>query len=170
MIGSITIKTEDEKPKVKTEEDLTSSDTCNAKRIQSDWEGHCCKHCPHAKKRKRYRMTPETYDTLPDLEATETDTALTMPNLEPIKDTDTLLKELQTLARSEATDPTIEHHEATTTTTDITPATQMPENWSVVTIPNTLEGKGADTTDIEMKELTDTVPEHDDWSGVTMTD
>ena len=41
IIGFVTIKTEDEKPKIKMESDPISSDTHSRKRQQSDPDGHC---------------------------------------------------------------------------------------------------------------------------------
>ena len=50
IVGSVTIKTEEEKPKVKKEKDLISS---NTRRQKGANEGeHCPKHCPKAKKTK----------------------------------------------------------------------------------------------------------------------
>ena len=59
-VGTITIKTEEEKPTVKKEKDLISSNTRSQKRASEG--GHCPKHCPKAKKTKS--ADP---DTLPDL-------------------------------------------------------------------------------------------------------
>ena len=67
VIGSVTIKTEEEKPKIKWEEDSISSNMRSSKRTQPDPDGHCRKHCPHAKKRKTYKTTTDPDDTLPDL-------------------------------------------------------------------------------------------------------
>ena len=61
IVGSVTIKTEEEKPKVKKEKDLISSNTRRQKRAN---EGkHYPKHCPKAKKTK----SADPDDTLPDL-------------------------------------------------------------------------------------------------------
>ena len=61
IVGSVTIKTEEEKPKIKKEKDLISSNTRSQKRA-SEGE-HCPKHCPKAKKQK----SADPDDTLPDL-------------------------------------------------------------------------------------------------------
>ena len=63
IVGSVSIKTEDEKPKVKIEKDLISSNTGGQKRTNDG--GHCPKHCPKAKRMKTDNADPE--DTLPDL-------------------------------------------------------------------------------------------------------
>ena len=63
IVGSVSIKTEDEKPKVKIEKDLISSNTGGQKRTNDG--GHCPKHCPKAKRTKTDNADPE--DTLPDL-------------------------------------------------------------------------------------------------------
>ena len=59
--GSITIKTEEEKPRVKKAKDLISSNTRSEK--QASQGGHCPKHCPKAKKTK----SADPDNTLPDL-------------------------------------------------------------------------------------------------------
>ena len=66
VVGSVTIKTEDEKPKIKSEKDLISSNTRSHKRTNDG--GHCPKHCPKVKKTKTDNADPD--DTLPDLPAT----------------------------------------------------------------------------------------------------
>ena len=63
IVGSVSIKTEDEKPKVKIKKDLISSNTGGQK--QTNDGGHCPKHCPKAKRMKTDNADPE--DTLPDL-------------------------------------------------------------------------------------------------------
>ena len=63
IVGSVSIKTEDEKPKVKIEKDMISSTTGGQKRTNDG--GHCPKHCPKAKRTKMDNANPE--DTLPDL-------------------------------------------------------------------------------------------------------
>ena len=59
IVGSVTIKTEEEKPKIKKEKDLISSNTRSQKRASE----HCPRHCPKAKKTK----SADPDDTLPDL-------------------------------------------------------------------------------------------------------
>ena len=66
VVGSITIKTEDEKPKIKSENDSISSNTRSHKRTNDG--GHCPKHCLKAKKTKTDNADPD--DTLPDLPVT----------------------------------------------------------------------------------------------------
>ena len=63
VVGSVTIKIEDKKPKIKSKTSLSSSNTKSLKR--SETEGHCPKHCPKAKKKKTEHTDPE--DILPDL-------------------------------------------------------------------------------------------------------
>ena len=63
IVGSVTIKEEDEKQKIKTEKDSNSSNTATLKRKDT---GHCPKHCARGKK---LRIT-EAIDTLPDLPTT----------------------------------------------------------------------------------------------------
>ena len=60
IVGSVRIKEEDEKPKVKTEKDSISSNTTSLKRKDT---GHCPKHCARGKKPR----TTEAIETLPDL-------------------------------------------------------------------------------------------------------
>ena len=60
IVGHVTIKEEDEKPKIKTEKDSNSSNTAVLKRRDT---GHCPKHCARGKK---IRLT-EANETLPDL-------------------------------------------------------------------------------------------------------
>ena len=66
VVGSVTIKTEDEKPKIKNEDDSISSNTRSHKQTNND--GHCPKHCLKAKKKKTDNTDPD--DTLPDLPVT----------------------------------------------------------------------------------------------------
>ena len=60
IVGSVTIKEEDEKPKIKTEKDSSSSNPTTLKRKDT---GHCPKHCARGKKPR----TTEAIETLPDL-------------------------------------------------------------------------------------------------------
>ena len=67
-----------EKSKIKKEDDSISSNTRSSKRPQLDPDGHCRKHCLHAKKRKTYKTTRDPDDTLPDLpEMQSTDATMT---------------------------------------------------------------------------------------------
>ena len=68
VVGSVTIKTEEEKPKIKSEKDLISSNTRSYKRPNAG--GHCPKHCPKAKKMKTNKANTDPDDTLPDLPVT----------------------------------------------------------------------------------------------------
>ena len=68
VVGSVTIKTEEEKPKIKSEQDLISSNMRSYKRTHSG--GHCPKHCPKAKRMKTYKALTDPDDTLPNLPAT----------------------------------------------------------------------------------------------------
>ena len=63
IVGSVKIKEEDEKLKVKTEKDSISSNTTSLKRKDT---GHCPKHCAQGKKPR----TTEAIETLPDLPTT----------------------------------------------------------------------------------------------------
>ena len=84
IVGSVTIKTEEEKPKVKKEKDLISSNTRSQKRAS---EGrHCPKHCPKAKKTK----SADPDDTLPDL-----------PVPRPIEESDNTLGTMKSSKRPE---------------------------------------------------------------------
>ena len=58
---------EEEKTKIKKEDDSISSNMTSSKRPQPDPDGHCHQHCPHAKKTKTYKTTTDPDDTLPDL-------------------------------------------------------------------------------------------------------
>ena len=60
IVGSVTIKEEDEIPKIKTEKDSNSSNTAALQRKDT---GHCPKHCTWGKK---IRLI-EASETLPDL-------------------------------------------------------------------------------------------------------
>ena len=73
VIGSV--KIEDEKSKVKTEDHSISSNISGTKRAQPDSEGHCCKHCPHAKCEKSQKTTADPDNTLPDLPEMESTTS-----------------------------------------------------------------------------------------------
>ena len=46
VIGSVTIKTEEEKPKIKCEQDSISSNTRSSKRNEQEPDKHCPRHCP----------------------------------------------------------------------------------------------------------------------------
>ena len=88
---------EDEKPKVKTERDLISSNLhCSKKTIQ-DPEGHCRKHCLYAKKRKNQMTTTDLDDILLDL-----------PEMEPTMTTDTTSPATATESKKDRDIPAIE--------------------------------------------------------------
>ena len=82
IVGSVTIKTEEEKPKVKKEKDVISSNTGSQKRASK----HCPKHCPKAKKTKS--VDPD--DTLPDL-----------PTSRPIEESDNTSVKMKSSKRQE---------------------------------------------------------------------
>ena len=63
IVGSVTIKDEDEKPKIKAEKDSNSSNTVTLKRKDT---GHCPKHCARGKK----LWLMEANETLPNLPTT----------------------------------------------------------------------------------------------------
>ena len=84
IVGSVTVKTEEDKPKVKKEKDLISSNTRSQK--QASEGRHCPKHCPKVKKTK----SANPGDTLPDL-----------PISRPIEESDNTLGTMKSSKRPE---------------------------------------------------------------------
>ena len=81
VVGSVTIKTEDEKPKIKCEQDSVSSNTRSSKRNQPEPDRHCPKHCPKSKRMRTQKTLTDPDDMLPNLpeiDSTKTSETLTM--------------------------------------------------------------------------------------------
>ena len=97
VVGSVTIKTEDEKPKIKSEKDSISSNTRSHKRTNDG--GHCPKHCPKAKKTKTDNADPD--DTLPDLPTHPIETRdNTRGMVKPSKQSETSLQSVVTVTET----------------------------------------------------------------------
>ena len=101
VVGSVTIKTEDEKPKIKSEKDSISSNTRSHK--QPNAGGHCPKHCPKAKKTKTDNADPD--DTLPDLPVTHPIETRdnTRDTIKPAKQSETSLRSVVTVTETVTT-------------------------------------------------------------------
>ena len=79
VIGSVTIKTEDEKPKKKVNKTQSVVTQVGSKRTQPDSGGHCPKHCPRAKKRRTYKTTMDPDDMLPEIDSTKITETIPIP-------------------------------------------------------------------------------------------
>ena len=119
VIGSVTIKTEDEKPKIKSEQDSISSNTRGSKRTQLDSGGHCPKHCPRAKKRRTYKTTMDPDDTLPEIDSTKITETIPIPMDEDTTDIIKPSSEPEKSRRSGVTEKTTSSVIRVEVTTDI---------------------------------------------------
>ena len=100
VIGSVTIKTEEEKLKINCEQDSISSNTRRSKRKEPEPDKHCPRHCPKSKRMKTQKTLMDPNDMLPDLPAMDSVTTMD----KPAEDISKPSKTNKTLTRSGVTE------------------------------------------------------------------
>ena len=98
VIGSVTIKTEEEKLKIN--HDSISSNTRHSKRKEPKPDKHCPRHCPKSKRIRTQKTLMDPNDMLPDLPAMDSVTTMDKPAEDISKPSETN----KTLTRSGVTE------------------------------------------------------------------